>query len=122
MRAEENLSQAFASKEARLCAIQLYFFEFLTAFAFELRFGKRCLAGKLVDQLQKRFGKFREASEGDGAIVGSGVGREIGAKAAKVLFDLTAGAFCCSGAQNGRSHFGKPRSALDGRRVPGAQK
>ena len=42
--------------------------------------------GNLVDELQQRLGELGEAGEGDGAVVGSGVRGEIGAKTPKIFF------------------------------------
>src|SRR6267142_1891522 len=122
VRAKENFSEALAGEEARLGAIQFHFFKFLTAFAFKFGLGERGFARQLVYELQKGLGKLGETSEGNGAIVGSGVGGEIGAKATEVFFDLTARALCRSSAQDSGRHFSEPGSTLDRRRIAGAQK
>src|SRR5438270_2395337 len=98
MSAKKNFSQAFAGEKTGLCAIEFYFFKLLPALAFEFRLGKRGIARKLVHQLQERLGEFGQAGKGNGAVVGTGVGGQIGAKAAEIFFDLTARAFYCSSA------------------------
>src|SRR6185437_2520826 len=57
---------------------------------------------------RKQFGgKFREAAERDGAIVGARIGAKIGSHAAQIFLNLTAGAARGASARHGCSHFGQ---------------
>src|SRR5207249_7779688 len=63
MRAKQNLAQPFASKEAGLRALEFHFLEFLAAFPFKLRFGKRGFTRQLLHKVKQRFRKFRQAAK-----------------------------------------------------------
>src|SRR6266849_10893459 len=114
MSAEENFAQTRAGEETGLGAIELYFLDFLTALAFE--FGRReCgFARQLVDKAKQRLGQLGEPGEGDGTVVGSRVGGEIGAEATEIFFDLAAGTLGSAGAHNGVGHFSEARCVLAG--------
>src|SRR5689334_11411993 len=118
MGSEEHFAEALAGEEAGLRAVELYFFKFLAALTFKFGFRKGRFACKLVDELQERLGEFGKARETDSAIVRAGMGRKVGAEAAEVFFDLAAGAFCGSGAQDGSCHLSEAGRAICGGCVP----
>jgi hypothetical protein len=121
MGSEENFAEAFAGEEARLGAVELYFFELLAALAFKFGLGECGFARELVDELQERLGEFGETGKTNGTVVRTGMGRKVGAEATEVLFDLAARAFCGSRAHDRGGHLGEPRRAICGGRVAGAQ-
>ncbi len=121
VRAKKNFAEALAGEEAGLGAVEFYFFEFLAALAFEFGLGKRGLAREFIDESEERLGEFGEAGEGDGAVVGSGVGREIGAEAAEIFFELAAGALGGAGADDGGGHLREAGRAVTDGGVAGAE-
>src|SRR5438876_1259489 len=92
MRAKQNLAQPFASKEAGLRALEFHFLEFLAAFPFKLRFGKRGFTRQLLHKVKQRFRKFRQAAKRNSTRVRPSVCGEVRADAPQVFFDLAAGA------------------------------
>jgi hypothetical protein len=122
MRAEQHSSEALTGEETGLGAVKLYFFEFLAALALEFCLWKRGVPCELADELQQRLGKFREAGEADGAVVGTGVGGKIRAEAPQVFFDLAAKPLGGASPHDGGGHFGKTGPAVNGGGVAGAKK
>src|SRR5258705_13807188 len=88
MGSEENFAEALAGEEARLGAVELYFFELLAALAFKFGLGERGFARQLVNQLQERLGEFRKTPKAHGAIVRAGIGGKVGTEEGEGLLWL----------------------------------